>query len=273
MTGPLAFDTILLWVGVTFYIFALIAVAVDFFFEKPWFEAKGFFCAGIGMIPHGLAIIDRWIQVGHGPYIVRHEVLISNAWVIMAFFLISSRIFQPLRRAALVLFPTVFLLVALGMFSNAEMTKLPPTLRNVWLIFHVLFYKIALGAILTSFSLSILVLLKINGTLDGRLPCVEVLDGNAYRFTGFSFTFWGVGMLSGSIWAYQSWGRFWGWDPIETWSLLTWMCFGIQLHVRRFFGWKDSRAAYTLIICVLVSLIAVFFVPLIDTSIHSEYFK
>jgi ABC-type transport system involved in cytochrome c biogenesis permease subunit len=80
-------------------------------------------------------------------------------------------------------------------------------------------------------------------------------------------------MLAGSIWAYQSWGRFWGWDPVETWSLITCLLFGVYLHLRRFFQFQGTRAAWFFIFCFMVSLLAIFVMSHLGTSIHSQYFK
>ena len=106
-----------------------------------------------------------------------------------------------------------------------------------------------------------------------RLPDLDTIDTYAYRFVGFGFIFWAIAVLTGSIWAYQSWGRFWGWDPVETWSLITWISFGIYLHLRRFYGWKGEKAAYFFIACFFISVISLFFTPYLESSIHSGYSK
>ena len=105
-----------------------------------------------------------------------------------------------------------------------------------------------------------------------RLPEQDRLDLYAYRFTGFGFVFWGIAMLAGSIWAYNSWGRYWGWDPVETWSLVTWLMLGIYLHLRRFFRWSGPRAAWLLVACFAMSLFALFVASHMGSSIHAEYF-
>jgi ABC-type transport system involved in cytochrome c biogenesis permease subunit len=80
-------------------------------------------------------------------------------------------------------------------------------------------------------------------------------------------------MLAGSIWAYQSWGIFWNWDPVQTWSLVTWAVFGIYLHLRRFFAWSGERAAWLFVFCFALTLVSLFLTPLFESSIHAEYFK
>ena len=67
----------------------------------------------------------------------------------------------------------------------------------------------------------------------------KVLDVLAYQLMAFGFLALTVGIISGSVWAKQAWGRYWGWDPKETWSLITWFVYGIYLH----FGWPARSSA------------------------------
>jgi ABC-type transport system involved in cytochrome c biogenesis permease subunit len=214
--------------------------------------------------------------VGHGPYIDRFEVLSSNAWILLCAFLLFAIPFPRLKAAGIVVLPAVFTLVALGLFFSPEMKTLPPTFRSVWLVLHIIFYKIAFSAIIIAFAFSLFYLLIRRGRLKRlakSLPSLEGIDIYAYRFAGLGFTFWAIGMLAGSIWAYQSWGIFWNWDPVQTWSLVTWSVFGIYLHLRRFFSWQGERAAWLYTICFVLTLVSLFLTPLFESSIHAEYFK
>ena len=136
--------------------------------------------------------------------------------------------------------------------------------------------SIAFSAIIIAFAFSLFYLLIRRGRLARlakSLPTLEGIDIYAYRFAGLGFTFWAIGMLAGSIWAYQSWGIFWNWDPVQTWSLVTWAVFGIYLHLRRFFGWQGEKAAWLFTICFVLTLVSLFLTPLFESSIHAEYFK
>lgn len=271
----LIIDTWLHWAAVAFYVAAAVMNTYGLIFRKERAERAGYYSVYIGLLVHGVALVYRWIASGHGPYMARYEVLSSNAWIVLALFLLFAKVFPKVRPASIFVFPSAFLLIALGLFTSPQVEKLPPTLKDVWLVFHVSFYKIALGTLLVALSFSVFYVLKKRTEIQWlkRLPEMEAIDVYAYRFAGFGFIFWAIAMLAGSIWAYQSWGRFWGWDPIETWSLITWIFFGVYLHLRRFFGWKGERAAYLFMLCFLVSLVTAFFVPLVDTSIHSSYFR
>ena len=77
----------------------------------------------------------------------------------------------------------------------------------------------------------------------------------------------------GSIWANQSWGRYWGWDPIESWSLVTWLAYAILLHARLFFKLNARKTAWAVIACFILSVLTVLIFPFIFPSMHSAYFQ
>ena len=274
MNDPVFIDTSLHWIAVIVYAIAAFLNAWGLIFKKEKLEKWSYAIAIAGLVIHGAALAYRWYVSGHGPYMVRYEVLSSNAWIAMLMFLIFLRFFPRIRPVSIIMFPSAFFLIALSLFYSAEARKLPASLNSIWLVLHVIFIKISLATLLIGLAFSIFYVLKKRtrmGWLD-RLPDLETIDVYEYRFAGFGFIFWTNATLSGALWAYQSWGRFWGWDPIETWSLITWIFFGIYLHMRRFFGWQGEKAAYFFMLCFILSIASLFFVPLIQSSIHAEYF-
>jgi len=263
------------WGAVVVYVIASIMVITGQFFQKERLVANAYRMAIPGLVLHGIAIVVWWRMVGHGPYLDRFEVLSSDAWILMAGYLIALRFFPRLSSISLLVFPATFFMVALGLFLRPEIKMLPPTFRSIWLVLHILFYKIAFASIIVAFAFSIFFVLRNRGGLSrwNRLPDPPTLDLLAYRFAGFGFTFWAIGMLAGAIWSYQSWNQFWSWDPVQTWSLVTWACFGIYLHLRRFYRWEGERAAWLYGICFILTVISLFVTPYIKSSIHAEYFK
>jgi cytochrome c-type biogenesis protein CcsB len=94
----------------------------------------------------------------------------------------------------------------------------------------------------------------------GLLPAAGALDRLAYRMIAFGFPIWTFGIITGAIWAESAWGRYWGWDPKETWSFVTWVVFAGYLHARATSGWKGRRAAVIALVgfaCLLVTYYAV----------------
>ncbi len=275
MNNPLYIESVLNWIAVIMYAFAAVVNIYGLIFGKEKAERLSYFVAIVGLLSHGSALVYRWIRAEHGPYMVRHEVISADAWIALFLFLIFSKVFPKIKPASIVIFPVTLLALGLSLFFNPEISKLPPSLRSIWLVLHVTFIKIALATMLIALAFSVFYILKKNTKIQWlqKLPDLETLDVYAYRFAGFGFTFWTITTLAGSIWAYQSWGRFWGWDPIETWALITWILFGVYLHLRHFFGLKGENAAYLFMLCFFLAVLSVFFVPLLESSIHSSYFR
>lgn len=275
MDKTIATYVLLNWAAVFFYVLATIANVYGIIFKKETLERRSYWAVGIGMFIHSAAILIWWRVVGHGPYMAPSEVLSSNAWVAIATFFLFLRAYPRVRLASIFVLPAAFLMLALANFYNPGIRSLPPTFASIWLIFHIAFYKIALGTLIIAFAFSLFYLMKGRSRAAWleRLPEPASIDLYAYRFAGFGFIFWAIAMLAGSIWAYKSWGRFWGWDPVETWSLITWLSFGIYLHLRRFFRWGGEKAAWFFVCCFLLSLVSIFVTSHIGSSIHAEYFK
>lgn len=275
MNGGFAWVTGLHWAAVVVYVAATILVAWGAFFAHAAAERAGRLVAWGGAVVHGAGLALWWRIVGHGPYVDRFEVLSADAWVLVVGFGVFAIFYPRIRAAAIVVFPIAFSMIAGGIFARPEIRDLPPTFRGIWLVLHIGFYKIALSALVVALAFSIFYVLKARGRL-GRfrsLPEPAAIDLYAYRFAGFGFVFWAIGMLAGSIWAYQSWNIFWNWDPVQTWSLIAWVLFGIYLHLRRFFGWRGERAAWLFVACFAAALISLFVTPVIESSIHAGYFK
>ncbi|PKQ19507.1 MAG: cytochrome C biogenesis protein ResC [Actinobacteria bacterium HGW-Actinobacteria-6] len=225
-----------------------------------------------GMLLHAAGIVARWIAVGHGPVVTKYENLSAYAIVTagIAVYLLWRR--TSLRQLGLILFPVSFLMLGFGLFSGTEGQNLPPTFGGIWLVLHVCFYFLAFSTAVTAAAAS--VLLITGKQAPGRTDITaEELDVAAYRYAGLAFSFWGIGMLTGAIWAFNAWGRYWAWDPVETWSLVTWLVFGAYLHLRRFYRWDGRRAAWLLVICFGFALMSLFGTTLLNNSLHSVYFK
>jgi cytochrome c-type biogenesis protein CcsB len=101
------------------------------------------------------------------------------------------------------------------------------------------------------------------------LPPSATLDALAYRFIRFGFPVWTFGVICGAIWAQQTWGRYWGWDPKETWSFITWVIFAGYLHARATAGWKGVRAAIVALIGFVSLLITYYAVNLWIAGLHT----
>lgn len=270
----LRYEVVLMFVAVFAYAGASLTEILGVFLERPALERVALAVLLAGLAVQSAAMLMRWYGVGHGPYITRYEILSSNAWFTAVTYLLVARLRPALRRLALIAYPAVFLIVGLALYTGSKAIDLPPTAWGTWLILHVIFYFSAFATALIAVTAAVLHLggdrewtRRLRGQADA-----ETLDRVSYRFAGLAFSFWGIGMLTGSIWAYYSWGSYWSWDPVETWSLITWVTFGLYLHLRRFFSWKGTRAAALLAVCFALAIVSLFFASLISGSLHGAYF-
>jgi cytochrome c-type biogenesis protein CcsB len=132
---------------------------------------------------------------------------------------------------------------------------LVPALHSVWFLIHIVAAAISGAAFNVGGVMSIFYLIKKRaeerGTVRGyleRLPDSRKIDLIAYRFLAFAFPLWTFTVVAGAIWAEYAWGRYWGWDPKETWALVTWVIYACYLHARSTAGWRGTRAAVIAII-------------------------
>jgi cytochrome c-type biogenesis protein CcsB len=103
----------------------------------------------------------------------------------------------------------------------------------------------------------------------GVLPSAATLDRMAYRVISFAFPVWTFAVIAGAIWAQDAWGRYWGWDPKETWSFITWVIFAGYLHARATSGWRGRRAAVIALVGFVSLLITYYAVNLWIVGLHS----
>ena len=231
-----------------------------------------------GLLFHSVSIALRWFEVGHGPYINMFEVLSSYAWVSIAVFLIAQQKYDKIKIAGFIVMPVSFLIMGIASAYSRDYELIPASLRSYWLIAHVGFAKLAFGSILVAVGIAALYILKERRSWDinansfyNRLPPLEVMDELMYRFVASGLLFLTIMVGAGAIWANQTWGRYWGWDPTETWSLITWFVYGICLHLRMNAGWTGKKVAWLIIFSIFVLAFSAFGVGYVYSGLHSDY--
>jgi ABC-type transport system involved in cytochrome c biogenesis permease subunit len=293
------YEIIFHWIALLFYIFSTVFF-VDHIISKREKDLNiGLWLALIGLIIHSVALGVRWYAVGHGPYLQKAESFSSIVWVAMVMFLVFSYKVPKLKVIGFIFLPCCIIMMFLGLvynpgvanfiaqalehgrsevekglYSREGFIKPPPTFHGIWFVSHITTTIVAMGAILISLSTAILYLVKNKKPeteFYKKLPSLDVIDNYSYKFAGLGFISWTIMVVTGAIWAEQSWGRYWGWDPIETWSLITWLFLGIYLHLRRFFKWQGVKASLFIIVCVIFSIFTLFVIPFLTKTIHSEY--
>jgi cytochrome c-type biogenesis protein CcsB len=227
-----------------------------------------------GLLLVGLVL--RGIWAGRVPWGNMYEFSLAWTFGILAVFLVVS-LRRDIRWLGL---PVVFLaLLSLGLAVTVlytEAAQLVPALKSWWLVIHVASAIICGGAFTVAAAISGLYLWRERAERKGRvtgivasLPDAARLDTLAYRILAFAFPLWTFAVISGAIWAENAWGRYWGWDPKETWAFITWVIYAGYLHARSTAGWRGRRAAYISILGFVSFLINYFGVNIFVNSLHS----
>jgi cytochrome c-type biogenesis protein CcsB len=231
------------------------------------------FVSMVGLIAHSLAIVLRWVEsyrleIGHAPFSNLYESLIFFAWTIALLYLIVEWRTKN-RTAGAFVIPLAFLAMAYASFSpniTSRIQPLIPALQSNWLITHVITCFFAYAAFGVSFGLSLMYFLKRLDNLKRNSPFLKlipqtaILDDLNYQMVAMGFLMLTLGIITGSVWASTAWGRYWGWDPKETWSLITWLVYAAVLHSRMVRGWTGRKIAILCIIgfsCVLITYFGV----------------
>lgn len=149
--------------------------------------------------------------------------------------------------------PLIFaaMLTALHSPFGTEIPALAPALQSYWMAVHVPVMFLSYAAFALAFAVGLAYLIQERqlksrhpSAIVFRLPSLEELDGLIYRVIRWAFPILTLGVLLGARWAYDAWGRYWGWDAKETWALITWLVYLIYLHMRLVVGWRGRKTAY-----------------------------
>ena len=205
----------------------------------------------LGFILLFVAVIARGLSNGHVPWGNMYEFSITGALTFTGAYLVALRKYD-LRWLGL--FISLAVLLTLGTAITLlyrDSVPLVPALKSTWLVIHVIAAIISGGVFLLSNVIAGAYLYLDSRERAGgrpawatRLPSLEVLDQLSYRLVAFVFPLWTFAVIAGAIWAESAWGRYWGWDPKETWAFITWVAYAAYLHARVTVGWKGRRAAW-----------------------------
>jgi cytochrome c-type biogenesis protein CcsB len=222
----------------------------------PWVQTA-MALATVGVVAHTVAVVTRGLAVHRPPWGNMYEFVTALTCVAAIFFLF---VMIRYRAWTLGVFVMGSVVVALGLAETLIYTaagQLVPALQSYWLSIHVTAMTLATGIFFVAAVLGVVYLAADryhrrvtagradpgNGIMR-RLPSIEQIDRLTYRTVVFGFPIWTFGVIAGAIWADQAWGRYWGWDPVETWAFITWVLYAAFLHARATAGWRGRRAHY-----------------------------
>lgn len=229
----------------------------------------GFLGLALAALTVGLAV--RWQRLGHGPFLTMFEILASNLWSLSLAWSLAHWRIARVRTAALVVLPILALLGLWLVRTNPADTVLPPTYDTVVLWFHVLLGKAFFGCTVVAVGLAGIILLRRRrafAAVTRTLPDDALLDQLAWQFMQVAVVFETLMLIAGALWAQDAWGRYWAWDPLETWAFLTWLVLSAAIHART--TWRIApQAGALLILAVFVLAFTTFFgIPFVSTAPH-----
>ncbi|GAA4726800.1 c-type cytochrome biogenesis protein CcsB [Modestobacter marinus] len=241
---------------------------------------------GLGAVTHAGVLVARGMATDRLPWGNMYEFATAVVLVAVVAYLVLAVRAPALRHIGVFLLaPVVLSMVLIGLFLYAEAGPLVAALRSSWLAIHVSTATIGFGIFFVSGIASILYLVRTRrdalvaaGASTGapaapslldRLPTAAALDRTAHRTAVFGFPIWTFAVIAGAIWAESAWGRFWGWDPKETWAFIAWIVYAAYLHARTTAGWRGRPSAWINIVGLAVMIFNLLFVNLVSTGLHS----
>ena len=269
-------SSLLLSITTFIYGFAAILYIAYWIFKKPLPGRLATWTAIIGAICNLAGLIMRWVEsyslgIAHAPLSNLYESMVFFSLTITIVYLVIEKKYKN-RVIGAFTTPIAFLAMAYASLNpniSDRIQPLLPALKSNWLIAHVMTCFVGYSAFAIAFGISCMYLFKQKdpegkSSLLAHFPNARVLDELNHQMIMFGFLFLTIGIITGSVWANSAWGRYWGWDPKETWSLITWFIYATVLHARMMRGWSGKRIAYLSIlgfVAVLFTYFGVNYLP------------
>jgi cytochrome c-type biogenesis protein CcsB len=242
----------------------------------------------VGAVLHSVSIVTRGLAADRVPWGNMYEFSSATALTAVVAFLVlvaAGKVDRAL--GAFVMVPVVLYLGLAGTVLYTAAGPLVPALDSYWIKIHVFAAVVSSGAFLFSGVLALLYLLRVRHdriaaervgggaplrfplSMGAALPSAPVLDRVTYAVIAFAFPIWTFAIIAGAIWAEAAWGRYWGWDPKETWSFITWVLYAGYLHARATAGWKGSKAAWVAVAAAVTLVINYYVINIFVVGFHS----
>ncbi len=238
-------ETILYWIAIFIYVVSSVSWIIIRIFKFKNLKINKFLDKLIfsGFIVHTVTVIMRWITSGHIPVMGDYENTLAGSWAVLGLFYLVRIKWRQLNNLLLIIIPVVVLMMGFGLTDDSPAGPLTPPYQSPWLIVHIIFAWFAYAPFTISFAMAVVILAK-NKNPDFQANNLKKLDKLSSDFIVFGFINLTIMIVSGSIWANLLWGSYWNWDPVETWSLICWLLYGLYMHLRFTYKWKDKKASW-----------------------------
>ncbi len=253
--------------GVFFYLVSVVAGGI---FSRSGLAAS---LLSAGLVLHAASTGIRWYGIGHPPVFGTYEAALAGSWFMLLYTAFSYRsIHGHFRALSLTTIPIAISLLLYGLTFNTERMPLTISERSLWVDFHALFSWLAFGSYTAAACLAGVYLwktrvgrwaLEVGSQKSGevvhselRTPNSELLDDLIFRYINWGFINHTIMFALGSYYSSILFGVWWQWDLVNSTSLITWLSYGLAIHMRLFYGWRGKRGANLAIVCFMTAIIS-----------------
>ena len=243
------------------------------------FGKIGVILTGIAAMAHGGALVTRGLAAERVPWGNMYEFVLAACFVGVVSWLVMLALRPTVRLLGLFVALVQVLLLGFALVVlHTQVAPLAPALNSYWLKIHVSAAALSSGILLMAFIPSMLFLARDGWdrgkrsfpyTLGRRLPAADSLERLAFRVTVFGFPIWTFAIICGAIWAEAAWGRYWGWDPKETWSFISWVIYAGYLHARATPSVRRTTATWIGVVAWATVVINLYVINFVAVGMHS----
>ena len=217
----------------------------------------------LGLLLHLVLLGVRWKNLGQIPIVTRYEDFTVDALAVVGVYLAAQWRLPQLRVAGLTALPLAAAGVLAALLYGRGGYHMSPSLRTNWLVAHAELNSLAIGA--GTLAAGLVIARMVSTRPDREL---DILAG---RLTAWAFFLWGSMVAAGSYWASLAWGRYWGWDPIESWSLATLLAYAFVLHLRHKPSFRIQTWMGMALLPYAMMLFTTYGLLMLMRSIHGQY--
>jgi cytochrome c-type biogenesis protein CcsB len=245
-------------------------------------SALAMLLTGAGLLTHAAVVVTRGLAANRLPWGNMYEFTTVVVLVaVVAYTVLAVRGPELRHIGVFIMGPVVVSMALIRLVLYVPAEPLVAALRSWWLGVHVTTATLGFGIFFVSGIVSVLYLVvsrreqrvaagaTLSPSLLDRLPSAAALDRTAHRTAVFGFPIWTFAVIAGAIWAESAWGRFWGWDPKETWAFIAWVVYAAYLHARTTSGWRGRPSAWVNVVGLAVMVFNLLYVNFVSTGLHS----
>lgn len=269
-----AIEQAFFWITIFTYVGSTLGYAYRFVLQKTTGRRWEQLLLGTGFGANLITMAIRKANGGHLLAGLNYEDGLLIAALTVLVFLVCQKKMPSTWPLALVCIPFAFLMLGFGYVSVEDIKPLRPAFISRWMVVHAIFALMGTACFVFALGTNVAYLLK-NRFPEGSepprlaaLPSQEVLKDLGFRLVLFGFVGWTVMIISGAFWAKDAYDIYWSWDPVETWSLVSWLAWGIYLHFHFTFKQRGKLLAWLCIVSFLVSVVTIWGIELITPKTY-----